>query len=142
MVKKKNTFTHHDVGLDEKYQYFERCVNRFRTLLKKTEPKLFLLTYVNHDGKNMDQCIDKAYKLYTDLVSMSSNVHLLVVYHRQGTKQSSVVHNRSILPYFKVMEITTLQKSYGNNLPSYKDENFYINSALEGYKFDIKDDIK
>jgi len=37
------TFAHKDITMAEHYAYYQRCVERFRALLRSPEPKLFIL---------------------------------------------------------------------------------------------------
>jgi hypothetical protein len=43
IVNQHLTFAHRDVTTPEHYAYYQRCVERFRSLLRSPEPKLFIL---------------------------------------------------------------------------------------------------
>lgn len=138
----RHIFHHHHILEDKQYEYFVRCVNRFRNLTKRNNNKLFVISYVNrgHDiTNNLKKQLDD---LYTTLQKITNNFDLLVVWHTVGTKlRSNVIENKE-LKNLKYISITTINKSNGKRIINKKQNAFYNRCIFELYDFKIIDDIK
>lgn len=68
------TFTHRDITNPTHYAYYERCVQRFRDLMKSSESKLFVLTTqdVPYDREEIKE-------LHAELQARTTNFHLLCI---------------------------------------------------------------
>ena len=132
-------FNHHYILEDNTYNYFVRCVNRFRILTKKKENKLFILSFVNKKKKINKKLENNILNLYNKLDSITNNFNLLVVYHRIGHDKAS--ENIELNENIKIIEIYTQALSNGVKILN-KDENeFYNNCILKLYDFKILEDI-
>lgn len=82
IVNRNITFTHKDITIDKHYEYYKRCVERFRALLASPESKLFILT-----AQDMEYNQQEIYKLRDML---RQRIHIYCVY------RYSMIMNRGI----------------------------------------------
>jgi hypothetical protein len=68
------TFPHRDITLPEHYQYYQRCVERFRTLLSRAEPKLFILCIQDEEYDPIE-----IRELRDQLRTKTENAHILCI---------------------------------------------------------------
>lgn len=69
-------FPHHNLGKDEHYQLFERCVIRLRKVLKSDKPKMFVYTLINtYESYKVENVMD----IYNALSEKTNNFTLLVI---------------------------------------------------------------
>lgn len=87
----KNFFNHKNPREKVDYDYYVRCVERFREFLKSDEKKLFICSYKNSD-KKMHELKDEILELNKVLSSKTTNFHLLchINYPYQGKIKSTV----------------------------------------------------
>jgi 3-methyladenine DNA glycosylase AlkC len=79
-------FNHHN-PLNKDYNYFIRCVKRFRILLKSKQRKLFIMMYVNMKKSISDTNIDvikQTIEFNNKFSKYTSNYILLIIYHIQN----------------------------------------------------------
>lgn len=133
-------FNHHYILEDETYNYFVRCVNRFRILNQKKENKLFVISFVNRKNKFEKHLKDKIINLYKKLESITTNFNLLVVYHIVSTnlRKEIIDLNDNI----KIIEIYTKELSNGTSIKNKVENKFYNDSIFKLFDFRIIDDIK
>ena len=72
------TFEHHDPRLRHHYEYFARCVQRFRKVLDSSAPKLFVYLDLN-SAPPEDKSIFE--RLHDMLEKRTSNFTLLLIFH-------------------------------------------------------------
>ena len=131
----KQMFYHHN-PLDNKndYNYYVRCVDRFKQLVQYEEHKLFIMIFVNLDNieenhKNDIINFNNKFSKYT------KNYTLLVIYHIKNKQNNyyTITHNDNI----DFLELHTLSTSDGVNFTNNTD-NDYLNTIInETYTFDI-----
>ena len=68
------TFAHKDITTADHYAYYQRCVDRFRTLLESPEPKLFILT-----AQDMEYNPQEIHELRDMLRQRTTNSYLLCI---------------------------------------------------------------
>jgi hypothetical protein len=117
------------------YNYYVRCVDRFKKLLQKQEHKLFIMIFVNMNNidenriKNMIEFNNKFSK-YT------SNYTLLVIFHIPNKEQ-----NHNIFTYndnINFLELHTLSVSNGSYFVNNND-NIYLDNIINSkYNFNLK----
>lgn len=125
-------FNHHDPLKNvHEYEYFVRCVNRFKALLATEKPKLFILTSTNNSlpidtSKIVD--FNNKFKKYT------TNYKLLYIYH----KHTGVLrHNFSQIDDIDILHLETLSHDNGIQFHNKKD-NIYLSTVIDNkYKFDV-----
>jgi hypothetical protein len=68
------TFAHKDVTTANDYAYYQRCVERFRDLLRSPEPKLFILT-----AQDMEYDPQEIHELRDMLRQRTNSSHILCI---------------------------------------------------------------
>ncbi len=129
-------FNHHNplINIDH-YNYYVRCVDRFKTLLQKQEHKLFIMIFVNMN--NVDENIkNKTIEFNNKLSKYTSNYTLLVIFHIPNKKQ-----NHNIFTYndnINFLELHTLSVSCGAKFANNND-NIYLDNIINSkYNFNLK----
>ena len=126
-----NMFNHFDPRNEKDYNYYVRCVNRFKNLLQKEEHKLFIIMFDNIDQHIINNIVEfnNKFSKYT------SNYTLLVIFHIQNSQQ-----NHHIFRYNNIhfLELHTLSSSggveFGNN-----SDNIYLDNIIKSnYNFNIR----
>ena len=130
-------FRHHNPLINEnEYNYYVRCVNRFKKLLLYKEPKLFIMVFVNMNDvtdflKNEIINFNNKFKTHTH------NYTLLVIFHIPKKQMNHHIFTYNDNIHF--LELHTISNSNGvffiNN-----DDNNYLNGIIHNtYNFNIKD---
>ena len=132
----KEMFNHHNPlnNIDD-YNYFVRCVDRFRNLLQKQEHKLFITIFINME--NIDEYIKKNIIEFNNKFSKHTNNYtLLVIIHIPDKEQK---HN--IFKYndnIDLLELHTLSVSDGMKFVNDND-NIYLDKIINSqYNFNLK----
>lgn len=114
-------FQHHDVLTNEEhYQYFERCIDRFRSLLKSDEEKTFVLSFRNRSPKYMDS-LHKTLLLSFFLEKYTKNYKLVAIYNTFGAKNEySVIEDYNL----KFINFTTTSHTLGQTFLNESDNEF------------------
>jgi hypothetical protein len=130
-----NIFHHHNILEDDTYNYFSRCVDRFRILTKKEENKLFIISFVNKKENISKEFESDIVNLYNKLTSIANNFDLLVVYHKLGTKLGSeiVKLNKNT----NIIVISTQSASNGMYIQNDIENTFYNNCIFKLYDFKL-----
>ena len=133
-------FHHHYILKDATYNYFVRCVDRFRILTKKKENKLFIISFANRRDEISKEFESNIVNLYKKLNSITNNFDLLVVYHKLDTRLGSeiVELNKNI----KIIVISTQSLNNGFSIQNHVENTFYNNCIFKLYDFKIFNDIK
>ena len=128
------TFNHHNPLLDKDYAYFERCVDRFRTLLQSNKFKVFIHMISNHDPIN-DQIRKKALDLNNVLKNKTDNFALIYIIHTISQKQSYIFETNENIHFIQIYT-----KSASNGKEFILDEdNIFLDKLLnEVYIFNIE----
>jgi calcineurin-like phosphoesterase family protein len=81
-------FVHYNPLINrDHYNYFVRCVDRFKNLLQKQEHKLFIMTFVNMN--NIDENIKiKVIEFNNKFSKYTYNYTLLVIFHIPNKEQN------------------------------------------------------
>ena len=129
-------FNHHNplINVDH-YNYYVRCVDRFKNFLRKQEHKLFIMIFVNMDNienNNITNIIDfnNKFSKYT------SNYTLLVIFHIPNKQQNNHIFTYNDNIHF--LELHTLSSSNGVKFINNND-NIYLDNIIKSkYNFNIK----
>jgi len=130
-----NMFNHFDPRNEKDYNYYVRCVDRFKNLLKKKEHKLFTMIFINIDkieNNSTKKIIDfnKKFSKYT------SNYTLLVIFHIKNKKKNH--HKFTYNDNIHFLELHTLSCSGGLEFGNDND-NIYLDDIIKSkYNFNIK----
>lgn len=119
-------FRHRDpLHNDEDYNYYVRCVDRFRKLLASDDKKIFIKTYLHKQAN--ESCLEDAASLAEFLGSYTTNYKIIAVRHAiTGTQSFNVVEDSENLLY---IDITTIDDSDGGSFMNHTDISFF-NSLL------------
>jgi hypothetical protein len=132
-----NMFNHFNVlENDEHYNYYIRCIDRFKNLLKYQECKLFTMFFINMTEIDND-LINNIIKFNDDFSKYTNNYYLLVIFHIPNKN-----NNHHIFTYkdnIHFLELHTL--SYSNAIQFANEEDTkYLKNILElKYNFNLKD---
>ena len=129
-------FNHHNplINIDH-YNYYVRCVDRFKNLASKQEHKLFIMIFVNMN--NVDENIkNKMIEFNNKFSKYTSNYTLLVIFHIPNKQQ-----NHNIFTYndnIHFLELHTLSVSIGMKFVNNND-NIYLDNIINSkYNFNLK----
>jgi hypothetical protein len=117
------------------YNYYGRCVNRFKDLLKKQEHKLFIMISVNMN--NIDENIKNNIIDFNNKFSKyTSNYTLLVIFHIPNKQQNHHIFTYNDNIHF--LELHTLSVSGGVEFNDNND-NIYLDNIIKStYNFNVK----
>jgi hypothetical protein len=130
-------FNHHNPLINiGHYNYYVRCVDRFKNLLQKQQHKLFIMTFVNMN--NIDENIKNNIIDFNNKFSKyTSNYTLLVIFNISNK------HHHHIFTYndnIHFLELYTLSDSNGLQFKN-NDDNIYLDSIIKSkYNFNIKNE--
>ncbi len=130
-------FNHRDARLEQNYAYYKRCVERFRSLLKSKQRKLFIIGFYGNwnDHQNF-----KILQLRQLLAGLTNSFRLVVVIQAQGAAQSANWENNLEIDYLKIV---TLSKTTGKDFSLPEDRAFFektfaVKYQLPGTTVDLK----
>ena len=129
-------FVHHNPLINKNhYNYYVRCVNRFKNLLQEQEHKLFIMIYVNMN--NVDENIkNKVIDFNNKFSKYTFNYTLLVIFHIQNKEQNHHIFTYNDNIHF--LELYTLSVSNGVRFVN-KNDNIYLDNIIKSkYNFNIK----
>ena len=131
----KDMFNHHSPLKNENdYNYYIRCVNRFRQLLQFKEHKLFIMIFVNLENVN-EEDKNNIINFNNHFSKYTNNYTLLVIHHIKNKE-----NNHHIFTHYDnidFLELHTLSSSDGINFTNNHDNN-YLNSIINTtYKFNV-----
>ena len=82
----KTMFNHKNpLKNEEDYQYYFRCVNRFRALLQQPDHKVFTMMWINMSSENVSRekanIIEQVKRLRSALLRKTNHFEFLVIFH-------------------------------------------------------------
>jgi len=136
-------FNHTSPRTEEGYEYYVRCVNRFRNLLSKKEEKLFIVMSVNDEYNHIENSIIELNKV---LKNITCNFKILFIKNHAGLLENShsiiSIDNIDNIDNIDILELYTVSLSNGIDFNNNND-NIYLDEIFSSrYKFDIIDRIK
>lgn len=129
-----NLFNHHNPKDNEvQYNYFVRCVNRFRRLLKTRQKKLFVSAFLNCSFENFFECKEQVLNIKNALDRRTKNFRIFVLFHIPSK------NIRHFLFTQDDMDFCLLYTSHSDGLKFNRiKDNEYINQILKKkYMFDV-----
>ena len=126
-------FNHHNPLIVKDYNYFVRCIARFKDLLKKKENKLFVLLFLNYDkiDNNFKRKIiqlNNKFKKYVD----AYGILCIVQYLGDSNKYQFSVHEN-----IHFLEVYTTSKSNGVEFENPNDNIFLDRLIMTTYSFHL-----
>ena len=131
----KYMFNHHNpLKYENDYNYFVRCVGRFKKLLQYPELKLFCFM-----NRNLDNITSHNYNALIDFNNKfskyTSNYILLVIFNIKNKQQN--FHNFTYVDNIHFLELHTLSESNGLEFKNNNDNLFLDNIIKSTYKFNF-----
>ena len=133
-----NMFNHFDPRNEKDYNYYVRCVDRFKNLLQKKEHKLFIMIFTNIENiENIkNHFIKNIINFNNKFSKYTSNYTLLVIFHIPNNEQNH--HTFTYNDNIHFLELYTLTKSGGVQFLNNYD-NIYLDNIIKSkYNFNIK----
>jgi hypothetical protein len=126
---------HNPLDNSDHYNYYVRCVDRFKKFLRKQEHKLFIMIFVNMDNienNNITNIIDfnNKFSKYT------SNYTLLVIFHKPNKEQNHHIFTYNDNIHF--LELHTLSVSAGVKFNNNND-NIYLDNIIKSKYYLVGD---
>lgn len=117
------------------YNYYVRCVDRFKNLLQKQEHKLFIMTFVNMN--NVDENIkNKIIEFNNKFSEYTCNYTLLVIFHIPNKEQNHNIFTCN--DNINFLELHTLSVTDGVRFLN-NDDNIYLDNIIKSkYNFNLK----
>jgi hypothetical protein len=128
-------FNHHNPLINENdYNYYVRCVNRFRQLLLSEEQKLFVMIFPNLttiEENHRNEIID----FNTLFSGYTKNYRLLVIYHIKDKESNyhSFTHHDNI----DFLELHTISRSNGVGFCTHQDNMYLDNIINTTYQYNL-----
>jgi hypothetical protein len=131
-----NMFYHHDPRTDDDYNYYKRCIERFRQLLKSNDNKLFIISYYNESHENYETIEQEVLELNNYLKTRTTNYSIFVIIPtlNQGTTYHNMITNDNIT----FVRLYIKGGSYGSRFNDIDDNNYLNKLLLDTYSFQIK----
>jgi hypothetical protein len=124
-------FNHHNPLKIEDYNYYNRCVERFKKLLKSSESKLFVMMYVNKDTKEIRNEIKKLVKFNNKFSKYTLNYILLVIFHNKNKIRNHFFKYNNNIHF---LYLSTKSSSDGIQFKN-KNDNLYLDHIMLQYKY-------
>lgn len=116
-VTQNSTFTHKDITQPNDYAYYTRCVERFRMLLKSSEPKCFILCTQDTDFVRED-----IQTLKTLLEERTTNFNIVCITLKNDYSSHYTVDKENDISY---LTIYTYSRSDGRGYAMDSDNHFF-----------------
>ncbi|MBA42492.1 MAG: hypothetical protein CMF62_00595 [Magnetococcales bacterium] len=121
-------FMHHDPTNKEDYEYFKRCVTRFRNMLKSDKKKIFIITQINQKKKTNANIKNRICKLDTILKMYTSNYKIIFMNGIHTRFEHTLILKRQNIIF---VNYNVKSKSCGKEYKKNKDNEKYHNILLE-----------
>jgi len=128
-------FNHHNPMLNEEhYKYFQRCVNRFKTVLKCNEYKLFITTWLGF--MNVDQNLYHNFISFNEDFSKHAQNYTLLVIINVSNKEVNF-HRFVYYKNIHFLEVHTTSSIDGLFFKNESDNIYIDNILMNNYNFKL-----
>ena len=130
----KGMFNHYNplTNVDH-YNYYIRCVDRFKDLLQKQEHKLFTMIFINN-YEDINVIMNNVTDFNTKFSKYTSNYTLLILLHIPNKEKNHHIFTYNDNIHF--LELHTLSVSNGLKFRN-EDDNVYLDNIMKlNYKID------
>lgn len=126
-------FMHHDLLADQSdYEYFQRCVERFKNLMKSDEHKLFIYFSRNRSYSENESALIEFLEFMEFLDKHVNNYNVIFIHHSIGTLTHSVVH-------LNKLKFVNLSASRSDGLKFAEEEdNVYLDNVIKNLIDEIR----
>lgn len=130
---------HNPLKNNDNYEYYIRCVNRFKKLIEYNENKLFIMFFKNIDIIE-EKIINELTNFNTIFSKYTKNYILLIIFHIPNKLEN---HNSfTYVDNIHFMELHTISKSNGLSFENERDNNYLDKILNDTYTFDLKNSEK
>ena len=120
-------FNHHNPLTNiEHYNYYVRCVDRFKQLRQTTEPKLFVMIFINTADNVFD--INNVVEFNRTFSENMTNYTLLVINNIPNKQQN--YHQIAYIGNIHLLELHTISTSHGEAFYNNND-NIYLDNIIQ-----------
>ncbi len=117
-------FNHKNPLLEEDYNYYKRCIERFNELIKSEKNKLFMMMFVNNNPKNFENN-DNKINFFTEFLSKHiKNANYFFVIHFSNRKQQKY-EIKNLSNNITILYLYTKSTSNGTVFLNNKDNLFF-----------------
>lgn len=132
-----NLFNHFDPRNEKDYNYYIRCVDRFRSLLLQEDYKLFTMMFININlDKANETIINDLVNFNNKFSKYTTNYTLLVILHMPDKKKN--YHNFIYIDNIHILELHTVSKSGGVEFGDNNDNIYLDNIIKSSYNINLK----
>ena len=135
-----NMLNHRNILRPDHKAYYERCIHRFQTVLKSTESKLFIFTFLDVKTYLDENMADKVHDVYnttvedilqfnTEFAKYTSNYRILCIFQSIGNERRYLWSKNKNVDF---LELETVSKSGGNYFLDDHD-NIFLDELLQKY---------
>lgn len=125
-------FNHRDPRKQHNYDYYVRCVNRFRDLLASHRPKKFyIMTKDNYeDDAHIDAFKKDVIELTEELAKHTKDFQVIAIYHK--AKQNEYFYECwNIIPNLNLAIVNTRSPTLGVRFKNPEDDSYFESIMLE-----------
>ena len=135
-----NMFVHHNpLYNSDDYNYFVRCVERFRELLSRTEKKMFIISIINGEhnigNKLSDNIKAQFVELNNVLKTKTTNYKLVLIVNYPNKIKNNYVLTELDNLYF--LEVDTLSLNNGIHFCNEVDDKYLCEIMKKLFKFKL-----
>jgi hypothetical protein len=124
-------FNHHNPYKDCDNEYFKRCVSRFNDVIKKEEPKLFIMFFGENNLNNEKKNIIKLKELLDKIII---NYEILCIFQEVRGYQSKKEFKFKNINF---IQVSTFDKNNGVEFICNKDEALIKSIIHSNYNFEL-----
>jgi hypothetical protein len=128
-------FYHFDPRIDQNYQYYIRCVDRWRAIMNTNMPKLFI--HMSHIPSHNIKCDDDIIKLSNKISQITANYKILAINVLEYSQQSEVIVKKDT-QRFTIIDMFVKGESNGVKF-THSPDDILLQQVIRGYKFDLID---
>ncbi len=132
------TFFHHNPLKLQDHQYLQRCVNRFVNILKTSDNKLFLMTFVNQKQHLDSNQIQSLLDLKITLDSQTSNAFVVIINCLYLPQSSHVDRIQFLADKLVMIDLVTSEIVGGTNFTDPHDWDLYQSQLDQYYNFNLR----
>jgi vacuolar-type H+-ATPase subunit F/Vma7 len=119
---------------EEDYNYYQRCISRFKEMCVAEEKKLFMLGFFNIESITEDRR-QELLEFNKEFSQFASNYTLLIILHSTGEE---IKHSLSNIDNVCFLELITKTPSNGLLFKT-REENDYLEEVINNlFNFDLK----
>ncbi len=134
-----NTMFRHFNPLEDKsaYNYYKRCVDRFKLMMKNSEPKLFVQIYINSNPQHLEEIKLNSIEFEKKINEFAKNYTLLVIININNNCVSTQSYIKYSISNIDFLELYTVSESNGLGFMNECDNIYLDNIIAHYYTFDL-----